>query len=680
MIGHAIQIIYFKQSFTIMTTYFYCDIEDSFQQYRDRLEQYAIQHKQNIYMLRMPKNDVNDYDEYNCFMLLSPTYKVTLVNVSENAEDFHDYCDDVEDAVSYLYTKYEYKKELGRFRTFFSELKEEVEDIVSLDNLDKFFQGISLRDSALKRYSTIVVSLCTGSINDINRVKAGVPQTLLQKVKQKIQLFDADQTRFIYQNLDKKRIRIQGLSGTGKTELLLHKLKELYTKDSNLRIFVTCHNKILADALSSKIPKFFNFMKVSQQIEWNERLWCTNAWGRYGDENSGFYRYLCQFYDLVYYRYNKFTSFDSVCRNAVNEIKQLKSKGDFKFAFDYMLVDECQDFPESFFELCELVVKKQVYMAGDIFQSIFEEHKISDYTADYFLTKCYRTDPKTLMFAHAMGLGLFEHNKLRWLKQVDWEACGYTYADQGNFIELSREPVVRFQDIDNQYKSVEITPFEIEQVGKSVCGIIKKIQEDNEDVTVNDICVILLDDEEYIYSWADLIESWISVEFKWEANKAYISKHTIRDTLLISNRNNVKGLEYPFVICVTKGFVANVQYRNSLYTMLTRSFLKSYLLISNRELKNIEVLSQNYDAINKTHKLILKKPSEDELAKIETSFKRMSNNRPLADEIRDMLKAKGIPAKQVEMLVKMALDLGWQNLSLEELEENVTKLVSLSNF
>ena len=49
-------------------------------------------------------------------------------------------------------------------------------------------------------------------------------------------------------------------------------------------------------------------------------------------------------------------------------------------------------------------------------------------------------------------------------------------------------------------------------------------------------------------------------------------------------------------------------------------------------------------------------------------------------KIRDMLKAKGIPAKQVEMLVKMALDLGWQNLSLEELEENVNKLVSLSNF
>ncbi len=662
-----------------MTTYFYTDTGSDFSDYREKIEQYAIQHKQNIYMLRMPKNDVDETEEMNCFLLLSPNFKVTMINVSESHDDFCDYCADVEDAVSYLFTKYEYRKELGRFRNFFENLKEEVEDVRELDNLDSFFQKISLQDKKLKRYSTIVVSLCTGSINDINRVKAGIPQTLLEKVKQKIQLFDADQTRFIYQHLDKKRVRIQGLSGTGKTELLLHKLKELYIKDSSFKIFVTCHNKILADALSSKIPKFFNFMKVSQQIEWNERLWCTNAWGRYGDENSGFYRYLCSFYDIIYYRYNKYTSFDSVCKNALSEIKKLKEKGEFEYAFDYMLVDECQDFPESFFELCDLVVRNQVYLAGDIFQSIFEEHKISDYSADFFLTKCYRTDPKTLMFAHAMGLGLFEHNKLRWLKKEDWEACGYTFKDAGKTIELSREPVIRFQDIDSDYKSVEISTFSISDVDNQVCNIIKKIQEENEDVTLNDICVILLDDEDYIYTWANLIENRVNVRFKWDSNKAYESKHTIKDTLLISNRNNVKGLEYPFVICVTKGFVANVQYRNSLYTMLTRSFLKSYLLISDEQKKNSEVLSINFDAINKTHKLILKKPSSKELEKIETSFKRMNNRKPLADEIREMLYAKGLKTSQVESLVTSALNLGWQDLTMEQLKSHVEQLVSLSN-
>lgn len=662
-----------------MTTYFYSDTGSDFSGYREKIEQYAIQHKQNIYMLRMPKNDVDETEEMNCFLLLSPNFKVTMINVSESHDDFCDYCADVEDAVSYLFTKYEYRKELGRFRNFFENLKEEIEDVRELDNLDSFFRKISLQDKKLKRYSTIVVSLCTGSINDINRVKAGIPQTLLEKVKQKIQLFDADQTRFIYQHLDKKRVRIQGLSGTGKTELLLHKLKELYIKDSSFKIFVTCHNKILADALSSKIPKFFNFMKVSQQIEWNERLWCTNAWGRYGDENSGFYRYLCSFYDIIYYRYNKYTSFDSVCKNALSEIKKLKEKGEFEYAFDYMLVDECQDFPESFFELCDLVVRNQVYLAGDIFQSIFEEHKISDYSADFFLTKCYRTDPKTLVFAHAMGLGLFEHNKLRWLKKEDWEACGYTFKDAGKTIELSREPVIRFQDIDSDYKSVEISTFSISDVDNQVCNIIKKIQEENEDVTLNDICVILLDDEDYIYTWANLIENRVNVRFKWDSNKAYESKHTIKDTLLISNRNNVKGLEYPFVICVTKGFVANVQYRNSLYTMLTRSFLKSYLLISDEQKKNSEVLSINFDAINKTHKLILKKPSSKELEKIETSFKRMNNRKPLADEIREMLYAKGLKTSQVESLVTSALNLGWQDLTMEQLKSHVEQLVSLSN-
>ncbi len=54
------------------------------------------------------------------------------------------------------------------------------------------------------------------------------PETLLEKVKNKILLFDGEQSRFLYKKIDKKVVSIQGLSGTGKTELLLHKLKELY--------------------------------------------------------------------------------------------------------------------------------------------------------------------------------------------------------------------------------------------------------------------------------------------------------------------------------------------------------------------------------------------------------------------------------------------------------------------
>lgn len=663
------------------TTYFYSDTNKALAPIRAKLEEYANQHEQNIFMLKMPKDNIDDMAEYQkCFLLLSPGFKLCIVNGGCKNDVFENYCEDVDDAISYLYTKYEYKKELGRFRPLYEKLRYEINKSQELRNLDSLFRRITLEDEQDNRYSTILVALCTGSINNISRVKSGVPQTLLEKVKQKIQLFDADQTRFIYQHLNKKRIKIQGLSGTGKTELLLHKLKELYTKNDKNKIFVTCHNKILADALRNRIPQFFNFMKVSQQIEWNERLWCRHAWGKFSDENSGFYRYLCSFYDIPYSKFSRFTTFDIVCQNAVNEIKKQKENKDFKYALDYVLVDECQDFPDSFFDLCDLVTKEQIYMAGDIFQSIFEEHNLKDYAADYFLTKCYRTDPKTLMFAHALGLGLFEKKKLRWLRKRDWEACGYTYEENDTTISLSRQPVIRFQGMDPNYESVKLSCFNIEKVADSVIKTIENIKRENKDVTCNDICIILLDDQDYIYTWANWIESAISIKFGWETNKAYETKQNIKDSILISNRNNVKGLEYPFVICVTKGFEFSVPYRNSLYTMLTRSFLKSYLLISDKQKANFQTLSKRYDDIRKNLKLVLKKPSEEERKEIETSFKHLSNRKPLADEIRDILIKKNIPKENIDNLIDAALKLGWQDLSSEDLMKKVDGLINLSDF
>ena len=65
-------------------------------------------------------------------------------------------------------------------------------------------------------------------------------------------------------------------------------------------------------------------------------------------------------------------SFKKACEFAVENIKKVQSQTDNKkYAFTYMFVDESQDFDESFFKLCELVTEKRLYIAGDIFQSIF---------------------------------------------------------------------------------------------------------------------------------------------------------------------------------------------------------------------------------------------------------------------------------------------------------------------
>src|SRR5699024_7470677 len=160
--------------------------------------------------------------------------------------------------------------------------------------------------------------------------------------------------------------------------LLLHKLKDIYVNEENSKIFFTCFSKILAQDLNNRIPAFFDFMKVNEQIKWNERLWVERSWGSQADKNSGLYSYICNHYKIPFQRYSWSVSFESVCRGALERLYELEEQGDFEPYFDYILIDESQDFNAAFFELCTKVTRKQVYIAGDIFQSIYYYNENTD--------------------------------------------------------------------------------------------------------------------------------------------------------------------------------------------------------------------------------------------------------------------------------------------------------------
>ncbi|HCQ8891179.1 TPA: DEAD/DEAH box helicase family protein, partial [Escherichia coli] len=220
------------------------------------------------------------YNRDDVLIILSPGYQLAFVAFSDDVDGIQNFIEDFIEDLGSLSDKYNYKDTIGRPRAWKDKLVTECSYAdFSFGNLDKFFDEIKIIDGVLAKKSELIISLLTGSINNIDKVKGNVPDNILDKVKQKIILFDGDQTRFVYQKFDKKKVVIQGLSGTGKTELLLHKLKEIYLDKENLnsKIMFTCHNKILADNMRKRIPEFFNFMKVEQQISWNERLWCVNA-------------------------------------------------------------------------------------------------------------------------------------------------------------------------------------------------------------------------------------------------------------------------------------------------------------------------------------------------------------------------------------------------------------------
>lgn len=586
----------------------------------DKIRDYANSTKTQVYVLKAPLSDKKyKYDCDDCFIMLSAKHKILFVNCGdEESEKFETYYEDVLDDIGAISDKYMYKEIIGRPRLWRNDLIEKKH----VSQLDANFTATYLmNDKQNIRRLELIVSLFIGSINDVSNLDLETPEEILDKVKQKIQLFDGDQTNFIYGDIQDKVVTIQGLSGTGKTELLLHKLKELYTDDAKNKIFFTCHNKVLANDMRQRIPQFFNFMRIEQQIEWDSRLWCAHAWGALGDVNSGLYRYICDFYGITFHNYKSVGSFSTACGQALAELKEKKEdkSKEWEYAFTYILVDESQDFDQNFVDLCRLVAEKQVYVAGDIFQSIFEDASKHSIKPDFLLSKCYRTDPKTLMFAHALGMGLFEEKKLWWLNRDEWEDCGYNVEEKdGNYI-LTREPVRRFEDVNDEYDSVRI--LSTDKFVEGVVFIIKDLMKENPTLTVDDVGVILLDNQSYIYDLMSALAEAVSKELHWMSNIAYVSKKKTKGSLFITNINNVKGLEFPFVICLTRKVLPSSHYRTALYTMLTRSFLRSYLLLQregNNELK--EEIRLGYKQIKAEQRMTISIPKPEEIVEIKAKI------------------------------------------------------------
>ena len=652
---------------------------------RERIQTYVI--KKSL------ADGSEDYSYEHYLIVLSPKHKIILLDFGGNRVEIEDFKKDFVEDLSAISQKYKYKSIIGRSRDW--------EDLIVTHeffnedaNPENFFGMLNhykINDPQQIKVTDLLISLLTGSINDIEKVKKEIPETILDKVKQKILLFDGDQTRFIYGTPDKKVTRIQGLSGTGKTELLLHKLKELYLNSDDGKIFFTCHNKILANNLRQRIPAFFNFMKVEEQIEWNSRLWCQSAWGSGNDKNSGLYAYICKHFSLPFLSYGYVDSVSSAAKIALTQLDEIfGGLENIPPIFDYVLIDESQDFEDPFFQLCECVTKKHVYVAGDIFQSIFAGSGNKSTNPDYLLSKCYRTDPRTLMVAHSLGMGLFEQNKLQWLEDEVWNECGYLVekyknpGDQTNTYELKREPLRRFEDVD--VESIEIVSKGSSQVDNVayIIETIEKILKDHHTATQEDIGIVFLQKGKAMYQIADMLQREVFQRWGWEVNKAYETRQKKNKALFISNKNHVKGLEFPFVICVMGSITGDLNLRNSLYMTLTRSFIKTYLMLEESE-TNIAFIEQVHGPIEKIKKdgvIITREPTDQEKQRIWTKIQRNARKLSYTETFAEVYEELKLESKYRDTLFNIATSLleeKFKSLNKEDFVEAL-KEVLMQNY
>lgn len=641
---------------------FYTNIEnrDGVETLFDELEKYAENGINPVYMINRPLEERNiSYGYEKVIVILIPKHRIMFVHYGNNQGKLEDFYEDFVEDLGQLSKKYDYMKILGRPRKWKQDFTV-VYDYKTIEELgiEDFLEKNRLKSKEDERKGEFLISLLTGSINDVDRTGLDYPDTILEKIRRKIILFDGDQTRFIFDEPHKDQIVIQGLAGTGKTELLLHKIKELYLNEDDLKIVFTCHNKILAENLRQRIPDFFDFMKVDEQIKWNEKLWVMSGWGSKSDFNSGVYSYICNYYNIPFERFSYSTTFEEVCNNALQKLNGLIH---FEECFDYILIDESQDFSDSFFELCKKVTKNCLYIAGDIFQNVFEKESISEVKPDFLLNKCYRTDPKTLMCAHAIGMGLFTNDPkryMRWLDDKAWEACGYNIKKLDGFYNLYRKPLRRFEDLGNTgIKSIEVLAIDRSEYVNKIIDIIKCLKRNNPTLQPDDIGIMFLENINDNYQLANNLQRAINEMFHWEVNIGYETKEKRKGAVFISNRNNVKGLEFPFVICLMQNNLdQDLQNRNSIYMMLTRSFITSYFIIPNMDNETVEKMQQGVEFVNKRGYLQVKEPNEEQKQILNNAIINRSNiyksQHDIVEEIMDKMGIETIYKNKLHNIIK----------------------------
>lgn len=194
----------------IQDSYFFSDLFEANvcnEKFLSFLEEYSNQIQKQVYAIYRALPTKNTYNYKKACVLLIPHKKIIFANFdSTNKEGFDDYKADFIEDLGYLSEKFGYKDKLNRPRTWMSLFAN-----LEVTNEQEFdFEQFKEDSPELQRKIEILSSLIIGSINDPNKVTLDVPDTLIKKIKNKIILYDGNQSSFIYQDVNPNKVIRQG--------------------------------------------------------------------------------------------------------------------------------------------------------------------------------------------------------------------------------------------------------------------------------------------------------------------------------------------------------------------------------------------------------------------------------------------------------------------------------------
>jgi superfamily I DNA and RNA helicase len=333
---------------------------------------------------------------------------------------------------------------------------------------------------------------------------------LVAQLETEIRRFDKDQKEGYFAPLDGPQ-RIRGLAGSGKTVVLAMKAALTHMQYPDATIAYTFYTKSLYQHVKRLITRFYRQFD-DRDPNW-DKLQVLHAWG--GQTNPGIYFNACRALGVSPITYGDAKSqskaaFDYVC-------KDLLSRSKVKPIYDYVFVDEGQDFAPSFTRLAlALARKNRVVLAYDELQNIFqleaptaatifgvdnEGRPLVQFEEDVVLHKCYRNPREVLVAAHAIGLGVYDKIVQLPENEQHWEDLGYK-VKQGP-LEIGREIVISRPEAnspssisDKQTKAEMVVAKSFLGVKEEILWVAQQIENDIRDggLSPEDILVVTADD------------------------------------------------------------------------------------------------------------------------------------------------------------------------------------------
>jgi superfamily I DNA and RNA helicase len=316
------------------------------------------------------------------------------------------------------------------------------------------------------------------SATPLNKISGPLPKTA-KRLGEAIRLLESDIANL---DLEQEKVatqippgpqRIRGLAGTGKTVLLAMKAANIHRQLPDKKILFTFNTQSLYNQTKTLISKFYrHFSDVDP--DWT-RVHIRHAWG--GRARPGVYYDVCarQGLNCLDFRLAKAADpeipFRACCAGAL--------QGRVEPEYDYVLVDEAQDFPREFFQLLYKLTGDEhaIFWAYDELQSLasveipnttelfgrdaagnalvsLEGDYPGGIEKDFVLHKSYRCPLKVLVLAHAIGLGIHSPNgPVQMLGRPEsWRSIGYE-VEAERFVQ--GEEVVVSRPVDNSPNPLE---------------------------------------------------------------------------------------------------------------------------------------------------------------------------------------------------------------------------------